>query len=123
MKYKDNERAYHREYQRSRYAADPDKARAYQREWKNRKYVEDPAYREKVLARNKARVKARTIEYKLLTRLKRYSLNFHDYAVMYARQYGLCNICGRHFKNLFDSTLNIDHDHNTNLEGKDETTK
>lgn len=110
----DKERAYHREYQRARYAADPDKAKAYQRAWKNRKYAEDPAYRDRVLARNKDRVRARTVEYKLLTRLKRYNLSFHDYAVMYAKQYGLCRICEQPFKNLFDRTLNIDHDHNTN---------
>lgn len=107
----EKERAYHREYQRNRYAADPDKARAYQREWKNRKYLEDPTYREKVLAKNKIRVAARTEEYKLNTRLRRYNMSMADYTALYNSQSGLCGICTKPFIGLYSRSVHIDHDH------------
>lgn len=109
----DKEKAYHREYQRVRYAADPDKARAYQRAYKKARYEANPAYRDAVLARNKIRVKARTAEYKLRTRLKRYSLSVEAYSAMYESHAGRCGICEKQFVDMYSRTVQIDHDHVT----------
>lgn len=113
MKPKQQQKEHHNAYMRARYAANPEKARAYQREWKNKKYAEDPEYRARVLAKNKIRVTQRSDEYKLVTRLKRYSMTVSNYLALYDAQSGCCGICAEPFNSPYSRSVQIDHDHAT----------
>jgi recombination endonuclease VII len=110
---------------------DPEeKKRRYQREWQKTRYANDPEYRERKLSSARAykeanrekwnasvrrryaddgEFRAKRIASEVKFRLKRYGISAAEFEAILARQHGACGICERPFQH----TPHIDHDHAT----------
>jgi len=119
LKHKESTREYHRMYRPKH----KDIINENHRRWesKNKKKISEKrkAYRlknrEAVLMREKARRKGNR-KYRAARQLwKRHKMTVQDYEAMYAKQGGLCAICGGcNPPSLNNRTLHVDHDHKTN---------